>query len=70
MRISIVYRNCPRCGKKVAGLNRSLYGADKTHAKYAGLCAGCVTEAERRDMLAAQAGAMLGCGPAGLKGGA
>ena len=58
-RIQIVYRNCPRCNKVVAGTNRSIYGADAAHAKYSGLCERCATEEEKKDILSAQASAIL-----------
>lgn len=46
---------CPRCGKQVATLNKSLYGLDAAKAKYEGLCSGCVTAEEEREIIEIQA---------------
>lgn len=56
--IQIVTMACPRCGRQVAGVSRSIYGADDAHAKYSGLCQRCVTNAERDAIERAQATAI------------
>jgi hypothetical protein len=59
----ITYRECPRCGKTVAGLVRPIAGSKACHAKYAGLCDGCVTAEERREIEADILGGVLAkCG--------
>lgn len=58
-RIEVVYRECPRCGKRVAGLSRSIHGADAAHAQFAGLCEKCATDGEKKEIEAAVVGAIL-----------
>jgi hypothetical protein len=41
---------CKRCGRSITTLTRSLYGADRAHAKYGGICGGCLTPEEVADM--------------------
>ena len=50
---------CPRCGKTVAGLTRPIAGSKACHAKYAGLCDGCVTDEERKEIEADISGGIL-----------
>jgi hypothetical protein len=40
--------------------NRSIYGADEAKATYERICSDCITPGEYKDMLKAQAGAILG----------
>jgi hypothetical protein len=59
-RIQVVTTNCKRCGKSLAMTNRSIYGADEAKATYERICSDCITPGEYKDMLKAQAGAILG----------
>lgn len=59
-KIKLVYRKCPRCGKEVAGINRSITGADEAFKKYAGICGGCLTPKEHKKILIAQGNAIRG----------
>lgn len=47
----IVYLSCPRCGRSVASLARPIHSSEATAAKWRGLCASCVTDAERAELL-------------------
>lgn len=58
-KIQIVYNNCPRCGKQMAGLSRSIHGSEDMRKKYAGLCSGCATSEERQEILENQAQGIL-----------
>lgn len=59
-RIKLVYRKCPRCGKTIAGVNRSITGADSVFKKYAGICEDCITPDELKEIEQAQAKAIRG----------
>jgi Protein of unknown function (DUF2688) len=59
-RIQIITTSCRRCGKPLATLSRSLYGAERAKANLDRICGDCVTEEERQEMLVAQAQAILG----------
>ncbi len=50
---------CPRCGKQVATLTKSLYGLDAAKKQYEGLCSSCVTEEEEKDIIEIQARGIL-----------
>jgi hypothetical protein len=50
-RIAIVKTSCKRCGKPLFSTNRSIHGASRLHAKYAGICSVCTTEEEKEEML-------------------
>ena len=58
-KIHIVYRNCPRCGKQVAGLNKPIFGSKAAHQKYAGLCSDCTTKEEKQEILNDQVKGLL-----------
>jgi len=58
-KISIVYNNCPRCGKQTAGLSRSIHGSVSCHHKFKGLCSDCVTKEEMQEILENQASGIL-----------
>jgi NMD protein affecting ribosome stability and mRNA decay len=58
-KIQIVYNNCPRCGKILAGLSRSIHGSESMRRKYAGLCGSCITDEERNEILEDQAQGIL-----------
>jgi len=50
-RIAIVSRLCRRgCGKRLATLNRPIHSSQADFDRYAGICANCLTAAERADM--------------------
>lgn len=57
--IQIVTQNCPRCGRPVAGVSRSIHGADAAHARFSGICERCVTDEERQEIENAIVGAIL-----------
>ena len=56
----IVYRDCPRCGKPVAGTNRPIHGSDALHARYAGICSPCTTADEKQEILAGIGESIIG----------
>lgn len=56
-RIQIVYNKC-RCGKMMAGLSKSLTGAEAARKKFAGLCGDCATKEEKEEILNEQAKAL------------
>lgn len=58
-RIQIVYNNCPRCGRPMAGLSKAIHGSDDMRMKYAGLCSKCVTPEEHKEILDNQAEGIL-----------
>jgi hypothetical protein len=39
---------CPRCGEKVAALNKILFGTDADKAQYKGLCSHCIVIVESK----------------------
>ena len=39
------------CGKQISTTNRSLYGLEELHKKYAGYCANCLPISERELLL-------------------
>jgi hypothetical protein len=49
-RIRILTTNCKRCGKPLATLSRSLYGAEQAKAQYEGICQDCVLPDERQEI--------------------
>lgn len=51
MRHTIVYRNCPRCGKQTAGLNKPIHGSQECFEKYAGICEDCMTKEEHENIM-------------------
>lgn len=42
--------NCKRCNKPITTSTRSLFGADRAHAKFAEICAACMTPEENAEM--------------------
>lgn len=44
----MVNSNCKRCGKPIITSNRSLFGNNSAHAKWAGIC--CLTQDELKEM--------------------
>lgn len=58
-KISIVYNNCPRCGRQTAGLSRPIHGTVACHKKFRGLCSSCTTDEEKNEILNNQAATIL-----------
>lgn len=44
---------CKRCGKEITSLKRPIFSSGATMAKYAGICAGCMSDKEQFEMLLA-----------------
>ena len=59
MKIAIISTTCRRCGKPIATLNRSLYGADELKARLDRICTDCITVDEAQEILNGQAEAIL-----------
>lgn len=58
-KIRIITTTCRRCGNPVATASRSILGADAAKAKFDRICKSCITPDEEREILNAQAGAIL-----------
>ncbi len=58
---------CKRCGKPIATLTQSIWGANDARDKYAGICEDCITEEERQSIknmvIAAIVNTMFGGSP-------
>lgn len=50
MRERIYLTKCKRCGKPLASLTQSIWGANDAQTKYAGICEGCMTEKEKQEL--------------------
>ena len=42
----IVYKNCRRCGKVVAGVDRPIFYTQQLYNELSGICKNCITPAE------------------------
>lgn len=62
---SIITIKCPRCGKSVASMARSITGAEDIRKKYQGICSKCITPQEQNDMLKGQAAAIVSAAQGG-----
>ncbi len=47
-KVQLVYRSCPRCGVKVAGLTGPVHYTDAVFQRLRGVCDGCITPEERK----------------------
>jgi len=47
MKPRIISTKCKRCGKNIATLNRSLYGANAAKAQYGSMCKDCLLPHEK-----------------------
>lgn len=47
-KFQLINSTCRRCGEPIVTSNRSLFGADAKHAKFAGIC--CLTPDELKEM--------------------
>jgi hypothetical protein len=47
-KLHIINTTCKRCGKPLATLNRSLWGADAAKQEYGSICEKCITPLERQ----------------------
>lgn len=50
MKYKLSSTKCKRCGKNIMSSNKSLHGANETHAKYSGICSECITPEERKEI--------------------
>ena len=50
MRERIYLTKCKRCGKPLASLTQSIWGANDARYKYAGICKECMTEEEKQEV--------------------
>lgn len=62
-RIQLVIRNCPRCGREMAGTNRPIFGSNEVHRRLAGVCEKCVTPEEREEIIRDGFAGLLGRSP-------
>lgn len=42
---------CKRCGKRITSLTAPIYSSAATMAKWSGICAGCMTEKEKFQLM-------------------
>lgn len=50
MKSMLIKTNCPRCGKAVMTVRRSMFGAEATRKKFGGICGDCLTPAEQSEL--------------------
>ena len=50
VRERIYLTKCKRCGKPLASLTQSIWGANDARYKYAGICKECMTEEEKQEV--------------------
>ena len=48
---NIYTTNCKRCGKKITTMSQPIYTSNSTMKKYQGICSGCMTDKEEREMM-------------------